>query len=159
MTNYNKKIILIILIIIIIITIICGIYNYTNIFKNKEGFYGYHPHHPSWPWYWYNFPSRMYVPTRTLIPTRNMVVDMRGDPRCPNFGECGEAVRSGNVIIHPERHPANYLWGIPTTVPHFFYYDYWFPTPRFDYSVKYNADGSMYKIKEEKVETVPSASN
>jgi hypothetical protein len=121
--------------------------------NGKEGFFGYHPHHPSWPWYWYNFPTRMYV------PTRNMVVDMRGDPRCPNFGECGANVRRGKVVVHPERHPANYLWGIPTTAPHFFYYDYWFPTPRFDYSVKYNADGSMYKIKEEKVETVPSANN
>jgi hypothetical protein len=144
---------LIVIVVLFVILPIAVYFIMRNSNTSKEGFFGYHPHHPSWPWYWYNFPTRMYV------PTRNMVVDMRGDPRCPNFGECGANIRRGKVVVHPERHPVNYLWGIPTTSPHFFYYDYWFPTPRFDYSVRYNADGSMYKIKEEKVETVPSASN
>lgn len=118
---------LIVIVVLFVLLPIVIYFSIRNRINGKEGFFGYHPHHPSWPWYWYNFPTRMYV------PTRNMVVDMRGDPRCPNFGQCGEAVRSGKVLVHPERHPVNYLWGIPTTSPHFFYYDYWHSSPRFDY--------------------------
>lgn len=136
MNSVNIKVALF-LVILIILIFICG-------FK-KEGFL--HPGHPSWPWYWYNFPTRMYV------PTRNMVYDVRGPVNCPNFGKCGTNVRKGGVM----RHPANYLWYAPDSYPHFYYYDYYYPAPRFNYSVRYDADGSMYKVKEEKVETVPSA--
>jgi hypothetical protein len=140
------------IIIILFILLVLGFIIYINIRHNLEHFYGYHPGHPSWPWYWYNFPTRMYV------PTRNMITDIRGDPRCPNFGKCGKNIRSGNMLIHPEYHPSNYLWWNPTSYPHFYYYDYYYPVPRFDYTRRYDADGSMYKIKEEKIETIPSAS-
>lgn len=121
------------------------------IIKNKDGFL--HPGHPSWPWYWYNFPTRMYV------PTRNMVTDIRGDPRCPHFGKCGTKLRKGHLYLHHERHPSNYLWWNPIAYPHFYYYDYYYPAPVFDYSTRYDANGNLYKIKEEKVKSAPSASN
>lgn len=141
-------ILIIVTIIIIIFVVICIIKNNKN-----EGFFGYHPGHPSWPWYWYNYPTRIYV------PTRNMVTDIRGDPRCPHFSKCGRDLRRGKVLIHPERHPSNYLWWNPTVYPQFYYYDYYYPIPNFDYSKRYSVDGSLYKIKEEKIKTAPSASN
>lgn len=117
------------------------------IYYNKEGFL--HPHHPQYPWYWYNFPTRMYV------PTRNMITDIRGDPRCPHFSNCGSTLRHSKQVMYPGSYYTNNLWYNPTYYP--YYYDYYFPVPNFDYSQKYNIDGSLYKIKAEKINTAPSA--
>lgn len=140
-------------ILIILYTIVILIVIIFIIKTNNEGFFGYHPGHPTYPWYWYNYPTRLYV------PTRNMVTDIRGDPRSPYFSKCGSDLRSGKVIMHPKIHSSNYLWWNPPLYPNFYYYDYYYPIPNFNYSKRYGIDGSLYKIKEEKIKTAPTASN
>lgn len=128
--------------IIIYLAIILIIIIFLYLSSCKESFI--HPAHPSYPWYIYNFPTRMYY------PTRNMITDIRGDPRCPHFGYCGNTIRHNigpDLIINP------------LIYPHLYYYDYYYPIPNFNYNLRYDIDGSLYKIKKEKINTIPSASN
>jgi len=139
-------------IIIFLVLIIYLIYNKN---KNNEG---YHPFNPYYPWYWFNFPTRTHI-----SPTRNISLDLRGQP----------LNNHPRVLVHPSRHPGNYLWGIPTVYPnypldvnlynniyrHSYSYDYYYPVPKFNYNMRYSSDGNLYKIHEEKINTVPSANN
>jgi hypothetical protein len=144
MSNHYLFIILIIIGIFIILI-------YKNKTNKKEGFNLLYPSYPYFDRRFYNYPTRLFT------PTTNIITDLRGDPRYPNFYKYPNYIGEQRYYIHPERLPYNYLWGIPTVYPHFFYYDYWFPAPRFDYTKNYSIDGSLYKT--EKIETIPSAKN
>lgn len=88
---------------------------------NKEG---YHPFYPHWPGYWFNYPTRH---------TRNMMYDIRGDPYCPNFGECGNWVRSSSDAYY----------GIPSF------------RPRFNHTKHYDVDGKLKKSNNDEIKMYP----
>ena len=103
------------------------IYIIYNRYKSvEEGFL--HPHYPHQPWYWYNFPTRYYQ------PTRNMIYDLRGPVYYSHYGRPRRLVK---------RYPRKY------------FYSYFYPSYYYNYDYRYDADGNLYKVKEEKVKNVP----
>lgn len=119
MKDETKQTIIGLIILIVIIGIII-----ISVIK-KEGYNPYYnwynpyynPYNPIFSGNWYNnYPSRY---------TRNMIYDIRGDPYCPNFGKCGNRLRSGNVYYN------NY------DMPRF--------QPRFNHTKHYDVDGILKK--------------
>jgi hypothetical protein len=114
---------LVILIIIIILLIISVIASF-----KKEGYNPYYNplstrnlYNP----YWYNYPSRY---------TRNMIYDIRGDPYCPNFGKCGNRLRSNYN---------NNNYNIPRV------------QPRFNHTRHYDVDGILKKHSDTDIKMYP----
>jgi hypothetical protein len=95
--------------------------------KKKEGFL--HPHNPTYPWYWYNFPTRLYSPSLAYP----IIYDVRD---------------------YPSRYRYNYIYNNNP-----YYYNYYYPLPLFNYNMKYDIDGNLYKIKKEKVKYTPRPNN
>ena len=112
----NNKTLQTIIAIIGIITLIILIVIPNN---NKEGFHIFYPH-----WSWFNYPTRH---------TTNMIYDIRGNPYCPNFSDCGNWIRKGG----------NPYYAIPSYRPYF------------NYSKHYNIDGKIKKINHEDIKMLP----